>query len=460
MAEKYKLRSHQTYASDMMVASPQLAILYEAGTGKTMCVLDYLYRMFKGKEITNALIVCPASIVSSWETAIDKMAKFEGYTSYGISQMKKLITIRSFQMVYCRKTRRVRHRDGTVEEVKSAPQVRDELIHPWGAIIVDESQALGNHSSIQTQMLLKASELTDNRFILSGTPVTGGGGGCDWSKLYGQLKFLSPDLWASYKDFCAELVTEFDYYGKAKKYKDTECEALLKNFGIVARLADCVDIPDTQDIDIPVKIECQEEYDDIKKFRNLEKYNIDPPTGGSYLIKLLELSSGFLISKTGEVTEYPTAKTDALSTILAGTDDKVVIFCTYTRSVDRVKKVCEGFGKTVVYDGRSTTDTWREFQYGDAKYLVCHYASGGVGIDLFSSHTMVFFEPSLSSMLTEQAKARIRRTGQTQKCVYYWLYSEGTVEQKVVESVRAGVDISRDLLDDWANAIKKGKMEI
>lgn len=457
--EKFKLRSHQLYASELMRASPQLALFYEAGTGKTMCVLDYLYNQFKNKEITNALIVCPASICSSWETAIDKMAKFEGYTSYGISQMKKMVTIRSFQMVYCRKTKRVRHRDGTVEEVKSAPQVRDELIHPFGAIIVDESQGLGNHSSIQTQMLLKMAELSDNRYILSGTPVTGGGGGCDYSKLYGQIKFLDPDIWASYKDFCAELVTKYDFYGKPTEYRNEECEALLKGYGIVARLADCVDIPETTDVDVPVKIECQEEYNDIKAFKNLEKYNIDPPTGGSYLIKLLELSSGFLISKAGAVTEYPSAKLGALSTILAGTDDKVVIFCTYTRSVDRVKKVCEGFGKTVVYDGRSTTDTWREFQYGDAKYLVCHYASGGVGIDLFASHTMVFYEPSLSAMLTEQAKARIRRTGQTHPCLYYWLYSEG-VEQKVVESVRAGVDISRDLLDDWANAIKKGKMDI
>lgn len=45
---------------------------------------------------------------------------------------------------------------------------------------------------------------------------------------------------------------------------------------------------------------------------------------------------------------------------------------------------------------------WKDFQDGDARYIVCQYQSGGVGIDLFASHTMVFYEPTMSALLLEQ----------------------------------------------------------
>ena len=93
----FKLAQHQSYASQMMENCGQLAIFYEAGTGKTMCALDYLYNAFKNGEIDNALIVCPASIVSNWRDSIEKMIKFRGYTAYGIRQMQQRIEVRSFQ---------------------------------------------------------------------------------------------------------------------------------------------------------------------------------------------------------------------------------------------------------------------------------------------------------------------------------------------------------------------------
>lgn len=104
----------------------------------------------------------------------------------------------------------------------------------------------------------------------------------------------------------------------------------------------------------------------------------------------------------------------------------------------------------MVFDGRSTRETWRDFQEGSARYLICQYQSGGVGIDLFASHTMVFYEPEWSSLLIEQAKARIRRKGQTKRCIYYWLSTKGTLEEDAIQSVRNGVTVTTQLLEMWA----------
>ena len=433
----------------MMDATEILAIFYEAGTGKTMCVLDWLYRQFKtNAEFTNALIICPANLVSNWQSAIDKMRDFEGYTDYGIRQMHKMIEIRSFQRTYDTVKSTRKKRDGTIATVKHIRN-RLDIQHPWGAIIVDESQGLGAHNSSQTESVLNLIPLTEHRYILSGTPVSGGGGQEDYKKLYGQLKFLDPDLWPNWTAFCRELVTSYDNLRKPRSYRNDECIALMKAYGIVARLDDCYDMPDYLDIPVVVDNAVPTVYNDIVDGA-MKRYNIEIKTGGGKFIKLLELVSGFLKTKDETTDEYKCNKPSVLEGILEGTEDKVVIFCNYRYSIDQVEKVCKKYGETVVFDGRSKTDTWREFQYGHARYLVCQYQSGGTGIDLFSSHTMVFYEPSLSSLLMEQAKARTRRKGQTHKCLYYWLSTKGSIEAKVVDTVKEGVDASREMLNEWA----------
>lgn len=456
MAQLFKLAKHQVYASEMMDANPQLGIFYEAGCGKTMCVLDWIYNAMKKHVadpndpdgIDSALVICPASIVSSWESSIDKMLKFQGYTRFGVEQMKKLVTVRSFQKTYQRKPEKVKHRDGTIETIKPL-RIRPDIRHPWGAIIIDESQGLGAHSSVQTKICLQLADYTERRYILSGTPVSGGGGQEDYKKLYGQLKFLDPSIWKNWKVFCEELVTGYDHYNNPNKYRNDECKKLLQTYGIVARLDKCYDMPDFIDDIKEVELATPNEYRAIQ-VGNTKQFGFDIKSGGSFFIKMLELVSGFLKSDKEEITEYPTGKIALVEDILDSTDDKVVIFCNYRASIDRVAEVCAKHGKTVIYDGRSTTDTWRDFQFGDAKYLICQYQSGGVGIDLFAGHITIFYEPSLSSLLMEQAKARTRRKGQTKKCIYYWLMTKGTIEQKVVQNVMNGVDVTREMLEEWA----------
>lgn len=448
MPKKFKLAQHQIYASQMMDETSILAIFYEAGTGKTMCVLDWLYRQFKNRLISNALIICPANLVTNWKSAIDKMSQFEGYTDYGIRCMHQMIEIRSFQRTYNTKIIKRRDRKGEIKDYKTI-ETRPDIQHPWGAIIIDESHGLGSNRSSQTQSALKLVNLTDHRYILTGTPVSGGGGQEDFKKLYGQLKFLDPDLWPSWTAFCRELVTSYDKFYKPKTYRNEECRDLMKAYGIVARLDDCYDMPDANDNIIDVDLAIPSVYNDIVDGA-MRKYNIDIKSGGGKFIKLLELCSGFLKTEDEQTVPYECTKPSILEGILESTTDKVVIFCNYRYSIDVVAEVCKKHGSTVVFDGRSKTDTWRDFQYGHAKYLVCQYQSGGTGIDLFASHTMVIYESTLSSGLMEQAKARIHRKGQTHKCIYHWLSTKGTIEAKVMQTVQSGVELSRQMLDDWA----------
>lgn len=447
---KFKLKEHQTYASNMMDNVNALALYYEAGTGKTMCVLDWAYRNAEKGLLNSLLVICPASITGVWASAIDNMIRFEGYTREGIARLKSMITIRSFQKTYRSESRTVAHRDGSKSKHRTI-ELREDIDHYWTAIVVDEAHAIGIHNSIQTKSALALSLKADRRYILTGTPISGGGGGGDYKKLYGQLKFLDYKVWGSYSDFCKKYVTAYDIFRKPARYRAQELNEIMQRYAIVARLDMCEDMPEYSDVVIPVE---NREPAIYKKVRSgdTEAYGFEVRTGGTQYIKLLELVSGFLKADSTDIRRFNTSKTDALNTLLNSTDDKVVIFCNYRDSIDRVKEICEKKGETVVFDGRSNGETWRAFQEGGAQYLICQYQSGGVGIDLFASHTMIFYEPTTSALLAEQARARIRRKGQTKRCIYYWLATANTIEADVVEAVRRGVDVTRDMLEQWAKA--------
>lgn len=81
--------------------------------------------------------------------------------------------------------------------------------------------------------------------------------------------------------------------------------------------------------------------------------------------------------------------------------------------------------------------------------FVGQIAAAGLGITLTAAHTMVFFSLSYSMSDFDQAKARIHRVGQKQDCLYIYLVAKGTVDTKVLRSLRNKIDLAKTLVDDY-----------
>lgn len=443
---------HQKYAVACMEHMDQMAIFYEAGTGKTAIALTWAIRAIRREEVRSILVVCPASLVGNWRASIRKMAQFEDVDREDVEALEKAVTITSYRKLWRNEVSVMMKNDGTTEK-KSVRVLAPFADRFWDAAIIDESHAIGGHNTGQTDACLLLAELAKHRYIMSGTPVSGStkGSGKDWKKLYGQISFLNPHQWRNWTDFCRHLVTSTDEWWTPNGYDETACEAIIQKYGIFARLEDCVDMPGYTDTVIPCELAEKKVYEDIR-IHAVADYNLDPQTGGSSFLKLLQICSGHLIDDDKNVTLYKTSKDDALKDILEGTDDKVVIFCNFTASVDRCAEIARKLKKkTVVFDGRSHgAETWRELQNGKAEVAVIQYQAGGAGIDLYASHTMVLFEPCLSSLNMTQARARIYRKGQSTPCRYICLSTSDTLEEMVWKSVLNGVSVTAAMMMEYS----------
>lgn len=433
------LAEHQSRILSDMADHPCWAIFAEAGTGKTMIALTWIYESIIAGRIDSALVICPASLVASWDVAISRMSEF-GYSEDEIDVVRETVTVTSYSRVWVR-NRQFARKKGTHKY-----EIRDELNHPWGVIFCDESHRLGDPSSVQTKTVLRMAGLSDHRYIMTGTPDSG-----KYTKLYGQLKFIEPALFGDYRDFDRRYVITKDFFKNPVKWDSDALEGLKRTHGSVARLRDCFDMPSETETDIPVPFtaENRKVYDALLRMR--DGYGITYRTAGVSSMKAKQCCSGFYYDDDHVAHPVPNGKLDALDEIVSGREGKVVVFCLYIPSMDTV---CGFLGKRKIpylrFDSSVKEPVWKDFQSDDSKVIVIQYQRGSEGIDLFAADCMVFYEPTPSAHNHEQAKARIMRKGQMRPCSYYYLYVPGTLEERSMRSVRNGVDVSRRMLDEWA----------
>ncbi len=447
--EKRKLMAHQELALGMMWNTNSLGIFYDMGTGKTTIALMYIYEKLQRQAGLQVLIVCPKNIMANWYGGMDELLLFDGVTKAGVAALKKAVTVVTYQKMY-KTEQEIVKRNGRQYAKKVRP-LRPEVDRHWDILCIDESQHVGAHNSVQSKAAWEIAKKSTERFLFTGTPVHGGGGGPDYSKLYGQIRVLDPFKWITWTQFLQRYVTRINpRFHKIEKYNEPECKRLLEKYAIVCRLEDCVDLPGLTEITVDCPLVESKVYKDFKDM-DVEKYGVDINTGGAVWTKLMQICSGS-IKRANDTLTFRTSKDDKLEEILEEMDSSLVIFCNYRASIDRVNAICKKHGRhPVIIDGRTKDDSeWEKFQYGTADTIICQYLSGGAGLNLYKAHYMIMYEPNPSAEAYSQAKRRIYRTGQKEKCIYYIFNTPKTVEMKAWDSVRNGLSYTEDMIKEWA----------
>lgn len=432
-----QLADHQLQFISKMKEHPSYAIFSEAGTGKTATALAYLIDSITDGTVSNALIIVPASLVFNWKKSIDDMRDF-GFSEFDIEVLKECVTIVSYSSIWVRGVN------------KAIP--RDEYNIPWDVIICDESHRLGDPSTMQTKAILKLQGA--RKYIMTGTPDLG-----QYVKLYGQLKFLDPTLWSSFKEFKQNAVKTYDFFKKPLTYDQAYCEAIKRKYGHAVRLIDCFDMPTCNEVTHTLPIAAKKIYKAFMRGDTLD-YPIFYNNIGTLKLKTLQVVSGVFISKDeiGQeiVHTCPTTKKDLLLDIIDGSTSKIVITAKYRNSIHLISRwLAQANIKHCIFDGNSSPTEPQLFQLDpEIKVIIVQYQKA-IGIDLFAAHTMIFYEPTFSALELEQAKARIFRKGQTRNCIYHYFETEGTLEEKISQKVRSGVDVSKEMLDKWIQELSE-----
>ena len=158
----------------------------------------------------------------------------------------------------------------------------------------------------------------------------------------------------------------------------------------------------------------------------------------------------------GDTNAVSTAKHDALSDIIDSImqeNKKLVIMARFVPEMNDIQRLLEqkGIDYAVIRGGiRNREEQVHRFQNDDTcRVFLGQIAAAGLGLTLTAASTMVFYSLDYSMSNFEQAKARIHRVSQKNDCLYIYLVCKGTVDTKVIRSLRNKTDLAKALVDDW-----------
>lgn len=130
-----------------------------------------------------------------------------------------------------------------------------------------------------------------------------------------------------------------------------------------------------------------------------------------------------------------------------GVESGCVFFYNFIKTGDMleeiVKKALPKDAKIWRIDGKHhdipTADT-----IGPKDMVLCQWQSGSEGINLHFLNYMVIVEANYSYSLSIQGRGRIRRLGQKRPQFYFYLKTEGTIEEAIYEALRTKSDFAED----------------
>lgn len=194
------------------------------------------------------------------------------------------------------------------------------------------------------------------------------------------------------------------------------------------------------------------------------------------LLRLQQIVCGYLPTDDDQEPLYtipgPNRRLEALCEIIEATQDKVIVWARFQLDITTILEALRERGiKAVRYDGLVNDDQRAEakalfkgvrtvYENGQivgrenvaeeeqAKVFVGNPAAGATGLTLTEGKTVVYYSNSFKLIDRLQSEDRAHRIGQENQVLYVDLVAEGTLDEKIVESLRNKFNIARQITGD------------
>lgn len=414
------LRKYQKDITNDALNAGCYGIFADTGCGKT-CISLEISTHFK-----KTLVLCPLSVI---ETAwIDDCHKFYPERTivncWSNSRKGRIDILNSKADIY-------------VMNYESYKILRNEIRSAnFDCMIVDESSCMKNMGSQITSMILEMINVIPHRFVLSGCPTPNHN-----SEIFPQMKFVNNEIFGNnYYGFLAryfhqDMANPHVWYQTAD---DKERYNLrLGEQSVFLKKEDCVDLPDkvfqirTFDLSGEQSKHYNELLNDIRSHINeWSKFEFT-----ARLMKLREISSGFVYRKGTDVVPFHSNKIGVLLETLNEIGEKqVIIWCQFQYEIESLAEKFGGVGLTSKTKNRD--DVIRDFRDGKIQYLFTHPQLLGKGLTFVNCTYNVYYSLSFSYEEFKQSQDRIHRIGQTNKCTYIILQARDTIDEKIYDCLQ------------------------
>jgi len=513
MDYKYKTEPFDHQRDCFMISrdKPLFALLMGMGTGKSKIIIDTAAWNYAKGRINALVVIAPNGVHTNWVfnevTAHmpDWIPHASAYWRAGFKAKEK----KAWNKLWNNKFDGLRVFTFNVEAFstdKGKVELR-KILNSFDCLMaVDESQRMKTPGAKRTRALLHLGKHAKMKRILTGTLLTN-------SPLdsYSQFKFLSENIIgystnAGFKSHFSIIEKQMAYNAKRQEHMEydhivgyrniPEMVRSIKPYTYFVRKEDCLDLPDKiyENIYVDLTMEQKRMYDhlvvdglakvredhignDVPEFSSADEelwWFINQSMGDTKgivksentlttLLRLQQIIGGWVTDDLGNLHELKSNRLKLLMETIEDIDGSMIIWARFKPEMFAIAKALKekyGADSVVEYHGSvdvaDRVDNVKRFQDKSARFFVGNTHSGGIGLTLTAATTMIYFSNDFSYEARAQSEDRAHRIGQKENVVYIDFIAMGTVDDKIVNALKAKEKMAEDFNDMLSGDIKPG----
>lgn len=435
--EKYSNRpplTHQKEAIQKLVENKKFILADDMGLGKTTSTI--IAALEAGAK--KILIICPATLKINWKREIENYSDRSTYIAEG----KNFSTEHDFVII-------------NYDIIKNFhdPKKKDDsqiLRADFDLVIIDEAHYIKNAQAQRTKLINDLVKKVDRLWLLTGTPMTSRP--IDY---YNLLSLIDSPVAKNWMAYVIRYCQGYQFKVGSRKVWNVMGASNLEELrdrtvGLTLRRLkeDVLDLPDK--IITPVYLRLKSKLYEEVMGDYYNWYEKNPEESKSLTVQFTKLTKVRQI-----IADEKIAQTIELAENIIEQDKKVIIFCNFT---DSLNKICEHFGKAAVKLDGSMSKGERQlsvdqFQESEkVKVFVGNIKAAGVGLTLTAGEAVIMNDLSFLPSDHSQAEDRAYRYGQKNNVLVYYPIFENTIEGIIYDILANKKQVISTILGDNQNS--------
>ncbi len=468
--------AHQVRALAELNGREAFALLMAMRTGKTKVTLDDFGRLEDAGSVHDMLVVAPAGVYRTWETAIadhvgsSLLGRLMVHTWQARDKGQRADRVLAAFMASDRPRVLLMNVEALSAVARARELCKSFLQQRRCMLVVDESTTIKNAKSNRGAFLVGLRPLAAYRRILTGLPTPRSP-----LDLYNQYNFLDPSIigYSNVATFTQRyaIVQRTTFGGRLRwpidiivGYRnEEELKQKIAPHSFRVLLEDCYDLPPKLYMkrEVTMTPEQTRHYNELKHFATTELASMDHVTATHVLTRLLRLHQilcGHIKDEHGNTHTIPTNRiAELLAQLEESPVGKVVVWCSYDADVHAITAALkERYGEQSVarfWGGNLNTREEEERVFKSSptcRFMVATPAAGGRGRTWGIADLVIYYSNTDNLEHRSQSEDRTQGIGKTTSVAYVDLVVPGTVDEKILQSLRKKINMATTITgDDW-----------
>ncbi len=452
----FKLWDHQKEALEKAKDKECYALLFDCGTGKTLCSIQIVRHKFKvHKQILPTLILAPVIVLENWREEWQKFSNvpdervliLNGPVKKRIKLLNEGLERLGNQLIV------ITNYEGIVSSDAFFNDIYTNLVPD--VLIVDESQRIKSHSSKRTKLVIKLADQTKYKYLLTGTPILN-----SLLDIYSQFRVLDngESFGSNFYSFRARYFYDKNigmpnhvhfpnWVVRPEAYEEVKEKIYKKAMRV--KKEDCLTLPPLVKQKIYVELSPKQNklYEEMLNnfVTSLDDKVVSADMALTKTLRMLQIVTGFIKDDDNNLTSFETPRKKAIKELLSDICEhsKVLVWCCFKENYAQIRDICTALKiKFVEAHGEISSNAKYEainsFNTNpDYKVLIGHPGSLGVGVNLVSASYSIYYSRTYNLEHDIQSEARNYRGGSEihQKITRIDIVAKDTIDEIIMDSL-------------------------